>query len=496
MASALPVSRLINVSVNLTPAGAQAQSLSNLLILGNTEVIDTVERYRSYLSITDVAADFSSTDPEYLAALLWFQQTPQPTELWIGRWAKTASKGGLRCAPLTTAQQALSVWTAITSGSFKVTTDAGAATDVTGLNFSAATTLAAVAAIIDTAYTGGTVAWNPTLSRFEFKSATTGAASQVSVLSTAATGVDISALLKGRAADSGAYSYAGKAAETLVAALQDFDDRYGQRWYAATTAVSGVTNDEHVAAAAFIGAATNKHVYAVTTQEAGVLVSTSTTDLASMLQAVSARRAFVQYSGSSPYAAVSAMARILTTEYTGNNTVITLMYKQEPGVQAETLSSTQISALEAKNCNVFVAYNNNTAIIEQGKMSDGVFADIVAGTDWLATRIQTALYNLLYTSPTKIPQTDAGMHLLVTTCEAVLLAGVANGLLAPGVWNSNGFGQMKSGDYLSKGFYVYAPQVSSQASNDRAARKSVPIQIAAKLAGAVHTVDVAINVNQ
>jgi hypothetical protein len=33
--------------------------------------------------------------------------------------------------------------------------------------------------------------------------------------------------------------------------------------------------------------------------------------------------------------------------------------------------------------------------------------------------VQTALFNALYTSTTKIPQTDAGMHILATVIEGV-----------------------------------------------------------------------------
>ena len=152
--------------------------------------------------------------------------------------------------------------------------------------------------------------------------------------------------------------------------------------------------------------------------------------------------------------------------------------------------------LEANNANVFVNYNNSTAILQRGVCASGVFMDTVVGTDWLAVTLQNALYNLHYTSTTKIPQTDAGVHLEVTTCEAVCSQAVTNGLLAPGVWNSGGFGQLAQGDFLPKGFYVYAPKVSSQDPALRAARKSVPIQIAAKLAGAIHEVSVAVTVNQ
>ena len=37
----LPVSRLINVSVNLAPLAAQGANLNALLILGSSDVIDT-----------------------------------------------------------------------------------------------------------------------------------------------------------------------------------------------------------------------------------------------------------------------------------------------------------------------------------------------------------------------------------------------------------------------------------------------------------------------
>src|SRR5258708_30426385 len=105
--NALPISRLINVSVNLSPAAAQSQSVIHLLILGSSTVIDVVSRLRSYLTLSAVATDFGTAAAEYLAAVLWFQQSPQPVSLLIGRWAKTASSGQLFGGALSVAQQAL-----------------------------------------------------------------------------------------------------------------------------------------------------------------------------------------------------------------------------------------------------------------------------------------------------------------------------------------------------------------------------------------------------
>jgi hypothetical protein len=243
--------------------------------------------------------------------------------------------------------------------------------------------------------------------------------------------------------------------------------------------------------------ATNtKHLYAITTQAAGVLIAATTSDIASQLKALGYSRTFVQYSGTNLYASMSAMARILTTDFTGSNTVITLKFKREPGVVPETLNVNQVNAAESKNANLFLTYNNDTSILEQGVMASGVFVDIVTGTDWLATEIQRSIYNLLYTSPTKIPQTDQGMQLLTTQVANICSQGVVNGLIAPGVWKSNGFGILKSGDFMASGFYIYAPPVATQNQADRAARMAVPIQVAVKLAGAIHTASVAILVNQ
>ena len=73
---------------------------------------------------------------------------------------------------------------------------------------------------------------------------------------------------------------------------------------------------------------------------------------------------------------------------------------------------------------------------------------------------------------------------------------MTNGLVAPGVWNGSPIGSLQTGDTLSTGYYVYIQPMDEQAQSDREARKAPPIQIAVKLRGAIHFVDVAITVNR
>ncbi|KGD79759.1 hypothetical protein ID10_08625 [Pantoea agglomerans] len=255
-----------------------------------------------------------------------------------------------------------------------------------------------------------------------------------------------------------------------------------------------LTPAEITATAAAIQASSLSRVFAVTSSDSGIIDSATTSDVASTLKGAGYSRTFVQYSTKSKYAALSAFGRAFTVNFTGNNTTITLKFKTEPGVTYETLTSSQAAAVDAKNANVYVYYANDTAILQQGVMSNGDFFDERHGLDWLQNYVQTNLFNLLYTSTSKIPQTEAGITRLLTNVEMSLDQAVSNGLVAPGVWNGGDIGQITAGDTLTKGYYVYAQPLSSQAQSDREKRRAPLIQAAIKLAGAVHYADVQINV--
>ncbi|ENB1047731.1 DUF3383 domain-containing protein [Salmonella enterica] len=255
-----------------------------------------------------------------------------------------------------------------------------------------------------------------------------------------------------------------------------------------------IADDDWLKVAAAVEASGVSRILAITTSDPATVDATSTGDLAYKLKAAKYGRTFVQYSSSSKYAALSAFGRAFTVNFNGSNTTITLKFKQEPGITYETLTTDQAAALDAKNCNVFVYYQNDTAILQQGIMSSGDFFDERHGLDWLQNYVQTNLYNLLYTSTTKVPQTDAGVTRLLSNVEQSMDQSVTNELVAAGVWNGGPIGQLDSGDTLTKGYYVYAQPISEQAQADREARKAPVIQVACKLAGAVHFADVQINV--
>lgn len=605
MAQGLAVSDVVNVSITLSPIAAPTRNFGAGLLIGATDVIDVGERIRQYSNLTGVAQDFSTTDPEYKGAVKHFSQVPQPSILYIGRWARAATHATLRGGVLTTAEQALANFTAVTSGAFYFVLD-GIPRAVSGLNFSAQTNLNGVASVIQTAVAAlvasSTVVWDADNGRFVIKSGTTGATSSISFLSdptafgsvafavgnaanndvvtvngtgvtfktTGATGnqVNIGAdniataaafatflngstdaniaaanyfalngtvyvvhdvpgtagnaftlaktggtnitlsgatlsggsgnsiagLMKGRSTQASMPAN-GIDAETLAEATSALCAASGD-WYSAELVEEDVSSAAIIAAAGVIEAQSKARIFGVTVTDTTAIDPTSTSDLGYLLKANNLGRTYAQYSQYEPQAVASFFGRASTVNFNGSKTTLTMKFKTEPGVRAEVITETQAAALKAKNVNTFVAYDNGTSIIQEGVMSDGTFFDERHGLDWLQNAVQTATWNALYTSTTKIPQTDEGMHTLCTVIENVMVQAVDNGLLAPGKWNAAGFGQINQGDMLSKGYYIYCPPIASQSQADREARKSVPIQVAVKLAGAIHFVDVLLNVNR
>src|SRR5215469_671631 len=494
MTQGLSVSRVVDVEVNFAPQAIPTQRFDTLLIMGDSGVIDTGEAIREYNTISDVAGDFGTTAPEYLAALAFFAQIPQPGTCYIGEWANTATKARLTGGLLTAQQMLMSNWTSITAGGFSVQLDGAAATQVTGLNFSGATNLNAVANIIQTALRAtapqASFTWNGT--QFICQSGTAGPTSQVSFFAAPSSGVDISAQLMMTSATA-IRSTAGIAAETPVAAIARVD---GRGWYASTFAASRVLTDaEHLACSAYIEAASDKHMYGITTNEQTALDPANTTDIGSQAMLADYMRTVIQWSLHSPYAICSFFGRALTVNFEGSNTTLTMKFKVEPSIVPEVISGSQATTLADKRYNVYTMYNNGAAITQEGVMSGRAYFDEMHGLDWLTNRKQNDLFNVLYTSP-KIPQTNPGVHVLVTTCDASLSQGVTNGLIAPGVWNAPGFGELHQGDTLHAGWYTFANNVDLQSQADREARIAPLIQIAVKLAGAIHFVDVLINVNR
>ena len=481
----LPVNSIVNVQIQMSPMSAQLRNFGAMLILGASDVIDVGERIRTYSSANEVATDFGTTAPEYLASVAFFAQSPKPTSVQIGRWAKYATNGLIRGAILSTAQQEMSNFVGISAGGFTVEID-GEEVEVSAVNLTAQSNLNGVASEVTLALQEkGTCVWNG--QQFVIKSASSGTSATVA-------NVNSTTLSRAMGLDYGTTMVQGSNSETLVDAvnaLLDFNS-----WYGLGVAIPSIEVEDAIAVAKLIEASSPSRLVAFTSTDTAELNAQQTDSLGYELSELGLNHTIVQYSSTDPYAVFSVLGRMSTVNFQGSNTTITLMFKQEPTIAPEYLRLSQANALKGNNVNVFAQYQNDTAILQHGNMSGGWFIDERHGLDWLQNQVETDLWNLLYTTNTKVGQDDAGMTAILSTVNGSLDKAVRNGLVAPGVWNGDEFGELKKGDTLSTGYYVYIVPLEEQSQSDREARKAPPIQIAVKLKGAVHFIDATITVNR
>lgn len=484
----IPVSKVVKVNILSSPTFPARKGFGLLNIIGKSARLPVGDRIRFYGDIDAVAADFSANDEEYKAAQVFFSQKPRPTELAISRRFDTAVSGELLCS--VNYEKTLANWQAVNNGGFDIKLD-GVNKQVTALNLSAAATLNAVAAAIQAKLTillaGSTCVFDGT--RFIIRSGTTGVTSTVDY-ATAPTGAgaptDIGAMLGARAADLGVKT-TGVAAESVTDSLNALQDK-NQSWYGVTF-TNELTEAQLKEAAAWSEARVK--IFGFTTSASNVQDAAVSNDIASFMKANLYDRTFYTYDNDDAYQVVSAFARAFTVNFNEQNSTLTLKFKQLPGTTPVVITESQRQALLSKNCNYYT-YFGDSAMLAEGVMASGKFFDEIHGLDWLQNAIETNVFGYLFTRTTKVPQTDKGVAALVQQVEKACQEGVSNGLLAPGVWNGEDLGEMKSGAFLPKGFYVYAQPVAEQNQSDREARKSPPIQVIAKGAGAIHFADVTV----
>jgi hypothetical protein len=367
----LNLNKIVDVVVSVSPLSAPRNGFNQGLIIGSSTLIPATERLRFYSNTDDMLTDgFTALEPEYLAAQIYFSQSPAPTQLWIG------------CQDLT-------------------------------------------------------------------------------------------------------------ATETMLEAVQACRLANSQ-WY--PVFVCGATKTDHEAIAAYIETATPKSTYFGTTSDADILTNT-VGNVLSTLKGLLYTRTFIQYSTSSPYAICGAMGYAMGQNTGLAGSAYTLKFKNEVGVAVEPLTATQVLNIEDANGNLYLNYGYYYNIFEQGVSSAGRFFDEVLNLDMLANNIQLNIMDTLYQNP-KVPQTDPGVLQLIHACNQACDQALNIGFLAPGVWTGLSILNLDTGDPLPNGYLVQAPAISTQSDADRQARKSPPIYIAIKEAGAIHSVVIGIYVNR
>lgn len=280
----------------------------------------------------------------------------------------------------------------------------------------------------------------------------------------------------------------GESCLTALTACRAANDQ----WYIAY--IPGAGDSDHTAIAAYVETLTSPYtMYFLESADAAVLNNTGG-NLFATLKGSNYQRTFGLYSTSAhAVAGLMGYAMGQTTDLAGS--AYTLFGKQIPGATVETLTTTQVNNITGNNGNVYVNYGNFYNITQDGKVFSGAWFDEIIYLDKLANEIQINVANLLYQTP-KVPQTEGGMAQLRTVISQACDQFVSIGFIAPGEWMGSNVLTLQTGTFLATGYMILSDALDAQSQGNRDARIAPNIYVCAKLAGAIQSVFIKIEVNR
>ena len=444
--STLPLSTIINVNVFFPATGVANFNVNNLGLFTSDAFLSNPnnDKYRIYQSAQAVGTDFGTTTETYLQAVAVFSQ--QPNVL--------AGGGSLIIFPSFVNSSVATVTIGNNSGSGYVMGDILNIVQVNGYGATVQVTSVYAGAITGISLVSGGIGYS--------------VANNLAVTGGTGTGATI--------------DITGLTTESLLQAVS----RCANLVY-----FCGVISTTYGANSTWLALANSIQSYG---SKLLFLPSNSLTDITGIFTTIlNASDYYTRclYFGDSNLQngrlfAASYASRLLSVNFNGSLTAITMNLKQLSGVVPDsTVNPTVASLCQTAGVDIYTSFQNSPGVYTStaNKRADSVFNLI-----WFVLALQVAGYNALATTFTKIPQTTQGMNQYVAALKVVCQQAVTNGYLAPGTWTAvDTFGPQAQflQNILSYGFYIYFQPISQQTAAQRASGASPIVQIAIKESGAI-----------
>jgi hypothetical protein len=448
----------ISVTISATGPGPSAPGFGTGLILAAHTVGGAARVLGPYTSLAGVAADFGNVSiggttnydelPPYLMAQIYFEQTPSPSLLYVGRRANLVTQV-VEFQPLSSVTG--------TVYKFLVGSTAGLGGTVITYTVPGSSSVASVCAAIKALFNAGidttyNVVTTDTSSTVLMTSSVPGQLVEVQVQVPAdICYVSDNSTDPGIAADLTAVWAANK------------------NWYGLLVDSQGAA--ETRAAAAWVES-NGSVIFAATTSDSAAADSTSSSDVLSELKSDSYTRTaglFTQYSNMS-FGGVGWMA-VHLTQPPGSDT---WNFNTIAGVQPDSdflCPESCVLAVQAKNGTVYTTLANLN-LTQGGTMASGEWADQTRFVDWLRVTIQLAMVALLARNQGKVPYDDFGIAQIAT---------ILNGVLQQGV---------EAGGFVDGSIVITRPLVANIPVSSVSARTLPSLPWTATLAGAIHKIGI------
>lgn len=442
------IDRIVNVQIALNTTGVSKEGFSTMLVLGSH--VNSLTRVVSYTSVDDMIADgFLPTDPTYIAVNDAFSQTPRPKLVKVGRRQ----------------------------------------VDTVNVNTIKATKGATYAITISSKDNTGNVADN----KYEFVNSgeTFDAAAILAGLQEKIT-ADTKSIVNATVADSllkitvknSGTAFKIKLTDNLTYELADTTETIAKSMEMITAedndfygiCMSSRKDEDILAMADW----TESHIklFGTSIAQAGAKDASVSNDIGSQLKDGNYYRTFWFYheKATTEFPECANMARCFAINPGGE----TWANKKLAGISTDPLTETEYNAIKAKNGNTFEKVRN-VSITQIGKVAAGEWIDVIRFRDWLQEEITVNVFNVLINND-KIPYTDAGITIIENQIKAALDLGQARGGIAPTEYDDD--------NNENLGYTTSVPIASEISPNTKASRILEDVSFTARLAGAIHAVEI------
>lgn len=447
------IDRIVDVQISLNTTGISSEGFSTICVIGPHAYSTT-----RVLAVTDsdelLDMGFESTNPIYLAVNDAFGQTPRPAVVKVGRIQCDTIKAKIAAGSVVDASTYGITLSYVDADGNSVTQSFSATADSEATVTSVLTALSNAVMADESAkllYSASVVdtelvikANDPTHSFI----LTPSALMEVSVFEEAAD-IDL--------------------AENMALITAADDDFYGIIY-------TKRTQDDIIAMADWVESHTK--LYFVAIDEDGFKNAEVTTDTASKLMSGN-------YFRTAPWYHKNAAADFLDSAIMAVGFAVqpggeTYALKRLGGVTTDTLREHEAQAVFKKNGNTFERIRN-ISVTQNGKVAAGEWIDVIRFRDWLCETIKTEVFSALINRD-KLPYTDNGIALVQSVINGVLALGQRRNGIAPTEYDADGNKNL--------GYVISVPLAANISANVKAQRKLTDVKFTARLAGAIHAIEI------
>jgi hypothetical protein len=493
--SELDIANIINVTLQGVPSGLAVPNV-NSLALFTTETPGNSDPFRTYLNSKDVGTDYGTNSETKAMADAIFSQTPNIL----------SGNGRLVIIPMQSAVKAtsakfetpdisgnLSNFQAVSDGEFNIDVD-GNASDIKDLDFTNATSLQDIVDIIQAKLQDVIVSLDT--NKIVFTSKKVGTPSVITITAVSGgTGTDLTASNYLNISGGTGTTASNSSGETLLEAIARIEDQVS-----------------------FFGIITNLEIEdAVVLSTSNSLEATSyiwlhhflsvadlepTTGICSQIKDAENERTrclFYTVSLTTANLMKSAYAgRGFSVVFEGSNTTQTMNLKSLSTINPDTgLNQTIYDKANVAGVDLYANMAGVSSVVSNG---NNQFFDYTYNNQWFKLALEVEGFNYLRQTNTKVPQTESGMDGLKGAYARVCERAIVNGMIGKGLtWNSSetfGTPEDLKRNIKDKGYYIYSLPIAQQSQAERDARDAPLVQIAIKLAGAIHKSTVIVRINK